>query len=919
MRVNFSHIILVLSFLQLHSTTAQESNPTQEIRFKTNNGFFGIATIQYKSYYKDSFKLDLSLSSIKIEGFETSLGVFTKNKLASYGVVFPLECHDCSSALKGSISVLLPDSYSRTYIDFNTDEGLSKNSITTLTIPLSSSNIADSHLINAWLNTASIERAEITRVEGSTLRSIINATRQFASNKEDNDVLSVLINELKQTPANEQRQLVYNSRNRFADKTKADSLMKVIESGNFASPKVANTPTKLAPKSDPKPTVSKEQNSYKQPNNSTENAHLVNAAEESRYLIEELKQRLVSEKNRCSEELLELENKKDEAVKNEDYLVANELNKTLTSLKKDCIDNLLSFEVEIAQAEKELAAQKKNNSGQKEALEKCTKEIQDLELMKSSAIKKEDYLAAAELKKAILEQKEKCQVIGATSTSFRDASVAIPLNIRQEKEPQQKIASSQNPLVAVVSQTTTKKNTPSSKSDPKDNSLGALIGNSAIATEQHSSDGLEEILPQDSRKASLSEILAVSDQGSLATIMEKQNTNQNNNGKLKKVSKSNFEFTTDLKSYKRSSLATIMLENETEEHIATIKNTFLEKPLPDKFNIHRINDRFIPIQFTAKNHSRSISQYLAANQVAKKLVAKWFNRDENGSFNMDLIAERGHYNASAFDVNIARNSERGLAMLADAGEQLIGNTFVVVNDYKFTNKEEVGQKVSLLANLTSIAASYSGAGDVATVANAVSLGSAVAGKGYVIKTTSYLYKLVWTPKIAETFYNDHWMDNNSFDPSKKAAFENSNLFRLVLLGYENAWADVQSSIFTNKSEEELIERATIKATDQAIAKLQRKFEIFRTKTPLISTEPLAAKIGLKEGVEKGDKFEVLEQYLKDNGTVGFKRKGVIKVDKGAIWDNRYMAHEENPSYLDHTQFKGDTKRLYPGMLIRQIN
>ena len=117
----------------------------------------------------------------------------------------------------------------------------------------------------------------------------------------------------------------------------------------------------------------------------------------------------------------------------------------------------------------------------------------------------------------------------------------------------------------------------------------------------------------------------------------------------------------------------------------------------------------------------------------------------------------------------------------------------------------------------------------------------------------------------------------------------------------------------------MIEIATVKATDKAIAKLQRKFEAFRTKSPLLSGEPITAKIGLKEGVEKGDKYEVLEIVEDKEGNRRYKSVGVIKVDKNQIWDNRFMANEENNSQLEYTTFKGSKNKFAPGMLIRQIN
>ncbi|MGB0896264.1 MAG: hypothetical protein ACPGRW_02995, partial [Flavobacteriaceae bacterium] len=140
-------------------------------------------------------------------------------------------------------------------------------------------------------------------------------------------------------------------------------------------------------------------------------------------------------------------------------------------------------------------------------------------------------------------------------------------------------------------------------------------------------------------------------------------------------------------------------------------------------------------------------------------------------------------------------------------------------------------------------------------------------------------------------------------------------------GTESAIADLQSSAFTKKSDTDLISTATVKSTNKAIAKLQRKYEVFRTKTPLLSGDPITAKIGLKEGLEKGDKFEVLEQVLTDEGKTEYKRVGVIKVDKSHIWDNRYKAADEQETSDDsenYTIFKGG-KNYYSGMLIRQIN
>ncbi|MBK5213842.1 MAG: hypothetical protein JJE55_09315 [Flavobacteriaceae bacterium] len=382
-----------------------------------------------------------------------------------------------------------------------------------------------------------------------------------------------------------------------------------------------------------------------------------------------------------------------------------------------------------------------------------------------------------------------------------------------------------------------------------------------------------------------------------------------------------------LANYKRSSLYTFMVSDAQQEHSQTIQDAFINYPIPDKFNNHNGELRTLP-KLVDESLSKkdlkelqkdSISQFLTKNTIAKAMVAKWFNRSNEGGFNMDLIAERGSYNASDIDIKIAKQSERGLAMVADAGEELLKNTFVVVNNFKYTSKEEVANKTKGLLSVVSSAASAAGANGLSLAADATSVGVGVMGKGYVIKTDALLYKLVWNDEVAAIFYNDYWTENGALDPEKVAAFENSNIFTLEYIGTETAWADLQSTAFTQKNDDELIAVATKKATDAVIAKLQRAYEVFRTKTPLMSGDPISAKIGMKEGLEKGDKYEVLEQVINDEGKTEYKKVGLIKVEKNMIWDNRYLADEENPSELEYTTFSGSKNKYYAGMLIRQIN
>lgn len=368
--------------------------------------------------------------------------------------------------------------------------------------------------------------------------------------------------------------------------------------------------------------------------------------------------------------------------------------------------------------------------------------------------------------------------------------------------------------------------------------------------------------------------------------------------------------------YRRSSLYSVMIDQPELPYAGEIKKNFENSPIPDKFNDHNLTKRVY--EYGELPTDGTDSPIL--NEIAKEIVAKWFNRSPKGGFNMELIKERGYYDASAIDIAKAEASKRGLDLLADAGEDLIGKTFVLINEFKYTDKEEVAKKANgWLSAIGSIgdAAGISNASTLTTVASA---GTTVAGKGYIVKTNAHLYQLVWDEETAAIFYNEYWADDKTITPEKKKAFDESTIFKLKYVGTDTSWSDVQSSVFTNKSEEQLIERASVKSVDKVIVKLQKNHDQFKTKTPLLSAEPLTAKIGLKEGVTNKSTFDVLEQVEDENGKTEYVKVGVVKIDsKYPIWDNTYGAAEENPnSSVDRTYFKKVSgKEFFPGMLLVQ--
>lgn len=315
-----------------------------------------------------------------------------------------------------------------------------------------------------------------------------------------------------------------------------------------------------------------------------------------------------------------------------------------------------------------------------------------------------------------------------------------------------------------------------------------------------------------------------------------------------------------------------------------------------------------------------VDKIIKEKKLANQLVASWFNVGANGGPNMNLISERGFYNASEMDAAIASGTTRGLASLGDAGEELIRNTFVTFTKLNFVENEPVARVARDLAK-AKIAQELAGKPQI-LMDKALQGVDAVYEKtkeGYSLWSKTWLYRLNWNDSIATIFYNDLW--------SKPADIAKSDLFSLEFVGAQFNNSLVTFKIGEKRTESQIIDLALVRNVDNAFAELQRENDVFKPKTPVFSADPtILAKIGKKEGLKGGEKFDVLERTLNEKtGLTEYKKVGSATVDKKLVWDNRYNAGEEaeekqldkdgNP--ITATVFKG-SKKIQPGMLLKFI-
>jgi hypothetical protein len=309
-----------------------------------------------------------------------------------------------------------------------------------------------------------------------------------------------------------------------------------------------------------------------------------------------------------------------------------------------------------------------------------------------------------------------------------------------------------------------------------------------------------------------------------------------------------------------------------------------------------------------------IAKAIKEQKIAHQLVATWFNRSADGKFDMNLIGERGFYNASELDINVAQKQAKGVGAIADAGEELINNTFVTFTQFTFFPNEVVAVLIRDIAKL----AAQQISNPLAKVAaeKAADFAYSKAKDGYSLFSKTWLYKLAWNDSIATVFYEQLW-DNPE-------AFDNSDIFKLELVGSQKNTSVIL--LAGDKTKEQIIDKVEVRNIDNVFAELQKDHDVFKPKEPVLTVNPLTAKIGMKEGLKGGEKFEVLEMTQDPNtGRTKYVSVGKTNADKKLVWDNRYNAgdvpeaevKDKDGNLITATTFK-EVKKAQPGMLLRQI-
>lgn len=321
---------------------------------------------------------------------------------------------------------------------------------------------------------------------------------------------------------------------------------------------------------------------------------------------------------------------------------------------------------------------------------------------------------------------------------------------------------------------------------------------------------------------------------------------------------------------------------------------------------------------SGKDYEAFVTREVNKNNIARKLYDKWLI-DNEGRLTFDKVWAKGVESATIDEQTANSVSAAAAGLNAELGTELMGNTYVVMLRYRYIEKQKMLDRINASAQTVIDAFGGNMIAKMSVQAAVKGIAANAAGSGHIIATTAYLFKLRFDNEKLRLLMDD------------KDAYDASDIFALQYVDKQTKWAWVKEKQIKDKSDKEKIGIATVVATDAALAKLSRgKKGFFRNKAELIigvdakGKPTYSAKIGTREGVEKGDQYAVFEREL-DPKTGIFKNKRVATITAtNQIWQNDYdqafvepEAGAVDATYFQYKRGKGESD-LYGGLVIEYL-
>jgi hypothetical protein len=326
--------------------------------------------------------------------------------------------------------------------------------------------------------------------------------------------------------------------------------------------------------------------------------------------------------------------------------------------------------------------------------------------------------------------------------------------------------------------------------------------------------------------------------------------------------------------YDRNSVTFIGLDYSENLSEPLIK-VLAKQKAPDKYYYNSIPENIIKtgverdsaLGFPIPATEQQLVKWLNDYKVGQQILSVWFNRQPDGSFNVERLKERGLFNANDNDYMVASASKRGESSLMDMGLQLVNQSYVLVFDYY---------------GIKSMAQSYqkSETPEEKRIMN-----------GFQSELQTFLLKLDFNDSVAAVFFQKYWTTPDDPNREAKAAeFEKAGFpFIFKKRQYTTATATQYNpgqllAPKVQKTDEQLMGDMVKMSLESILTSVENQDQNFRVKAMVSDVKPIRAKIGNKEGLKFDQRYFVMENQTNAKGEVTSKRVAVVKSMK--VIDNR---------------------------------
>lgn len=341
-------------------------------------------------------------------------------------------------------------------------------------------------------------------------------------------------------------------------------------------------------------------------------------------------------------------------------------------------------------------------------------------------------------------------------------------------------------------------------------------------------------------------------------------------------------------SYTRSSMSIIMVDRSSSNaYNNQLLKSFSTMDFGNKYDINPLPYNTITLKNrqTKTGHSRTsaiIEEKLNELEVGKDIVSYWFNRQPDGHMDLSTIWKRGEYNATDEDYLIAIATKRGVSELQDAGHNLIERSYVAVLD----------------------------------VYNVLRYDPPTGSDYFTATVDVYLYALEYGEDLQDSIFTC-WIDDSTDEDQALKRNEKFNKLpfnvkfitmvgasassigtgRSMFLGFTEAFYTAMnkgdnegtkiSSKKYSKADDSKLKDLMEESFVQGMLALENRQEDLKALTPIVSTFPIRAKIGQKEGLKRNQLYTVNEYYIDKKNRPAKRKVGYVRATK--VTDNRRAA------------------------------